>query len=271
MKIQTEIKNNVCKEKLIMITNEEYLMKHIRKAERDLINATRVELDEDIFSEEIEFIVSDYQIDFGNSVIAVESSYFNDKTKRKYNKLLINKLQYEMVRRYVIKLFPHSEIGLHSNTSPIFISIAKWFNSRNKKSVSIDISYNSEYLFKENNKELYEFVTNKSTGFFELIDKLEVMIDDFEVMVYRIQRELESIRYYNTVRQCKIEYIDNELNTKCITTYSRAIDNNHIIKKIDSISLGMELNWYPEEDKLKTEEIIRLICGLSHGNYKKIA
>lgn len=255
-----------------MITNEEYLMKHIRKAERDLINTTMIlGLDEDSFSEGIEFILSDNKINAGNNMIVLNSSYFNNKTKRKYNKLLINKLQYEMVRRYVIKLFPNSELALHSNTSPIFISIAEWFNSRNKKSVSIDISYTSENLFKEHNKELYEFVTDKSTGFFEMIDKLEVMIDDFEVMVYGIQRELESTRYYNTVRECKIEYIDNELDTKCITTYSRVVDNNHIIKRMDRINLGMELNWYSEEDKLKTEEIIRLICGLSHGNYKKIA
>ncbi|WP_294406059.1 hypothetical protein [uncultured Clostridium sp.] len=255
-----------------MITNEEYLMKHVRKAERDLKNTIMIyEECELTFSENIKFIISDEQIETDNKIIVVGNSYFNNKSRRKYDKELISKLQYDMICIYLREEFFYSTVSVYSNTSPAFISIILWFNSRNRNGISINMNPFIIADFQVYNNDLYKFATDKSTIFSELLFEIDIMIDNLEKAVYKIHNQLMNTKYNNTIRKCEISYSNNNLDTICQTTYFRDFDNSHIVERTDRITLGMDIKWSSDENELHIEEVLSIVCGLSNSIYQKIA
>ncbi|MEX0057869.1 hypothetical protein [Clostridium butyricum] len=253
-----------------MITNEEYLMKHVRKAERDLRRVVN-QKDKFIDIEKIKFTINNQKGNKHNNVVYVNSNYFKKKSSRNYNKKLLAKLHSEMLCIFVRDKFTGEEFGFEANTSPVFIGLAEWINSRNDENVFLEINEKVKRNFKEYNTNLYEIITDELTDFTFALIHLNILAYKLSIELYKIKDKVINSRYSNVIRKCELVFSDDNLCTNCSTTYSQLVGNNCFVERVDKINLGLDFASDSKENKLSVESIISILCDLNDGNYQKIA
>lgn len=253
-----------------MITNEEYLMKHVRKAERDLRSVVN-QKEKFIDIKKIKFIINNKKGNKHNNEVCINSNYFKKKSLRSYNKKLLAKLHREMLRIFVMNNFIGEEFGFEANTSPVFVGLAEWINSHNDKNVFIEINPEVKRNFKEYNSNLYKTLTHELTEFTFAIIHLNILVYKLSIKLYKIKDKVINSRHGNVIRKCELVFSDDNLCTNCTTTYSQLLGNNSFVERMDKINLGLDFVSEAKENKLSVESLISVLCDLSDGNYQRIA
>lgn len=209
-----------------MITNEEYLMKHVKKAGMELrklaVPYGRCEFPD---INEINFVIEDNDSADGYfrpgevNTIMVNSSFFKNKFKKKYNRRLISVLQHEMIHLYLFEL-DFYDLHIYADSSPLFVSVVSWFNTHSKGKIDIRQNYSLQKQFYLYNKELVYFSVDKDTTFTMLEKRIVKWQKELKKRLEYIDYDITNNSTYNKV--CEFSFdCDNEGKTMCFAKYKK--------------------------------------------------
>ena len=258
-----------------MITNEEYLMKHVKKAERELrkvaLPYSRYEF---VDTDEINFVIEDNDGADGyfrpgevNTIMA-NSSFFKYKFKKKYNRRLISVLQHEMIHAYLYELDFYG-LRVYADSSPLFASMVSWFNTHSKEKIDIRQNSGLKERFYLYNRELVYFSVDKDTTF-EMLKKrmvkwqiaLKNRLDDIACNIMDTS---------NCKKVCEFSFNSySESETMCFVKYRKIKLNNEtaMILELNLLALGMDINIYETDSEFTVEELIQSCTEVEYDGYK---
>lgn len=246
-----------------MITNEEYLMKHVKKAERELrklaLPYSRYEF---VDIGEINFVIEDNDSVDGYfrpgevNTIMVNSLFFKNKFKKKYNRRLISVLQHEMIHLYLSEL-DFYDLHIYADSSPLFSSMVSWFNTHSKGKIDIRQNGALKKYFYLYNEELVYFSVDKDTTF-EMLKKRMVKWQ------IALQKRLDDIACNimdtsNCKKVCEFSFNSySEDETMCFAKYRKIKldDEIDIIMESNLVALGMDINIYETDSEFTIEDLI---------------
>lgn len=250
-------------------------MKHVKKAEKDLrkvaLPYSRYEF---VDIDEIKFIIEDDDSADGYfksgevNTIMVNSSFFKNKFKKKYNRRLISVLQHEMIHLYLYEL-DFYDLNICADSSPLFASMVSWFNTHSKGKIDIRQNGALKKYFYLYNEELVYFSVDKDTTFEMLKKRMVEWQRALQKRLYDIACDIMDTS--NCKKVCEFSFNSySESETMCFVKYRniKLDKETNIILESNLLALGMDMNIYETDSEFSIEDLIYSCIEDDYDGYK---